>query len=198
MTETPSYGHLTLLGKHFDPTCQSRRRRAGARGQPRRRQALHRAVDMSGVHIALSSDRTAGLCSHYDRLYSQKLDRRKQILQIAHGIISKPRRLPRGLHHGNRREISQPSGSRMVAHRRLLVSQRRHSYRCVLAIQCSAVRRLGAGAGRAPLSRAWLEHGRAERNVQSRESAIQQKHSNAEHRDAYNRHWQPRGQRSLG
>ncbi len=54
-------------------------------------------------------------------------------LKIYLGILSQPRRLPRGLHAGHRAAAGRAAGAAVAAHRRLLVSARRHPDRRVLA-----------------------------------------------------------------
>ena len=48
-------------------------------------------------------------------------------------LVPQPRRLPRGLHAGDRQAARRIAGAALPAHRRLLVSARRHTDRCVLA-----------------------------------------------------------------
>src|SRR5262249_51868802 len=69
------------------------------------------------------------------------------------------RRLPRGVHGRDRQEARRAAQAEVPAHRRLLVSTRRHADRRVLAGGGIAFGSLAAGPGRRALPGAWLAWG---------------------------------------
>ncbi len=81
-----------------------------------------------------------------------------EVAQALSRQLPQPRRLPRGLHGRHRQAAGRAAQAEIAAHRRLLVSARRHADRRVLAGRALAEGRLAARPGRRALSRARLGH----------------------------------------
>ena len=81
-------------------------------------------------------------------------------IEIAEALsreLPQSRRLPRGLHAADRpSDLVAALTPQLAAHRRLLVSARRHTDRRLLADRRAARRPVAARPGRAALSRAWV------------------------------------------
>src|SRR3546814_3209775 len=102
------------------------------------------------------SDWSSDVCSSDlsgDRLCARLHDRRIQVAEAVSGQLPQPRRLSRGLHGGDRPAPVRGDEAPVAPDRRLLVSARRHSNRCVLAIGTSARGAVGARSGCPKLSR---------------------------------------------
>ena len=77
-------------------------------------------------------------------------------LKLYHRQLPQPRRIPRGLHGRNRQAHRGRDQAEMAAHRRLLVSARRHPHRCVLADRQVAEGLVDSRSGRRALPRAGM------------------------------------------
>ncbi len=100
------------------------------------------------------------------------------------------RRLPRGLHRRHRQEAVRAAQAEMAAHRRLLVSARRHSDRRVLAGRQVAEGCLGARPGCRALSRARLNRRRVRPPQPMRAGeADADQHDSTEQQDRRNARW---------
>src|SRR5690606_28191743 len=120
--------------------CAARARAESASGQDLPR-SLHRA----GVHIHLSGHGAARFSAPGDRLRAAALARPEQVAQALPGIVPQPRSVPRGLHARSRRSAHAVPDASLAAHRRVLVSARRHAHRRVLAIRAAAGRAVDSG-----------------------------------------------------
>ena len=103
------------------------------------RGALHRA----GIHLALPGHRPAGFRPSRDRLCAGPVAAGVEIAEALCRELPQSRRLPRGLHGRDRQADRGRDQAEMAAHRRLLVSARRHSDRRVLADRHAARRACG-------------------------------------------------------
>ena len=115
---------------------------------------LCRALHRAGVHHAVPDHRPAGFRPSGHRLRAGDAGWSKsKSLKLYLDQLPQPGRVPRGLHRRHRQAAVRAAEAEMAAHRRLLVSARRHSDRRVLAGRQIAEGRLGAGPGRRALSR---------------------------------------------
>ena len=69
---------------------------------PHRRHGLPRPLHRARIHLALPGDRPAGFRASRHRLRAGPLARRIEIAEALSGELPQPRRLPRGLHGGDR------------------------------------------------------------------------------------------------
>ncbi|CAA9438739.1 MAG: NADPH-dependent 7-cyano-7-deazaguanine reductase, partial [uncultured Rubellimicrobium sp.] len=138
------------------PAAAPRGGRAGARAEPAKRRGLRRPLHRARVHFALPDDRAARLRASGDRLRAGRMAGGEQVAQALPRELPQSRRIPRGLHRVCSAAPRGPACAAMAADRRLLVSTRRHSHRCLLPDRPRAPGRLAAGPRRATLSRAGL------------------------------------------
>ena len=111
----------------------SARRHSGARGQPASRRRLRHAAHRAGIHFAVPGHRPAGLRSYRDRFHAGPMARRIEIAEALSRQFPQSRRLSRRLHGADRQGSGRAAEAALAAHRRLLVSARRHSDRRLLA-----------------------------------------------------------------
>ena len=81
------------------------------------------------------------------------LGSREQVAEALSGLLPQSRGVPRGLHAGDRPAAGRRPRAAVAAHRRLLVSARRHADRRLLPDRRAAGRALAARSGRGTLSR---------------------------------------------
>ncbi len=83
----------------------------------------------------------------------RQVARREQVAEAVPAGVPQPRRLPRGLHAGDRRPAGRVPRAALAACRGLLVSARRHAHRRLLADRRAAARTVAAGPGCGLVSR---------------------------------------------
>src|SRR5262249_28073774 len=113
--------------------------------------ALPRALHLPGVHHALPDHRPARLRASRHRLCPAREARGEQVAQALSRLLPQPRRLSRGLHAVDRQAPGRGPAAELAAHRRLLVSARRHADRCVLPDGAGAGGRVDSRSGCCPL-----------------------------------------------
>ena len=79
---------------------------------PARGTTLRRALHLPGVHLALPAHRPAGFRPYRHRLHPARLDRREQVAEAVSRQLPQPRRVPRGLHHADRRAAGRRCSTR--------------------------------------------------------------------------------------
>ena len=151
MTEE-NYAGLTQLGHHVEQPASPDAARLERVANPSRDRHYVVRLHLPGVHLALPDHRPAGLRPYRHRLHPARLDRGEQVAEALSHVVPQPRRVPRGLHDGDRRTTDGIAGSGVAAHRRLLVSARRHSDRRVLADRRAAGWCMDPAAGRGAVS----------------------------------------------
>src|SRR5262249_49735420 len=119
-------------------TCGGMAANAGSRAnRPRPQSAirpgLSRSLCGARVHLDLPGDGTARFRTSRDRLCARPMAAGVEITEALCGKLPQSRRLSRRLHRDDRQAHRCRDQAEMAAHRRLLVSTRRHSYRRVLA-----------------------------------------------------------------
>ena len=151
---------------------------ARPRAEPASGHRLRRALHRAGIHHALPDHRPAGFRASGDRLRAGEagcVESKSLKLYLAsfrnHGAFHEDCTV------GDRQAARGAAQAEMAAHRRLLVSARRHADRRVLADRQAAGGRLGAGPGRRALSRARLSRSaRAALRSSARRRADQHQH----------------------
>src|SRR5712671_5875851 len=148
---------------HGQKTPPARPRRGMARqppegcARPRSQSAsehqLPRALHRAGIHLDLPGHRTAGFCASRDRLCAGPLAAGIEIAETIRRKLPQSRRVPRGLHGDDRQTHCRRDQAEIFAHRRLLVSARRHSDRRVLADRTIAEGHVASRPGCRALSR---------------------------------------------
>ena len=94
---------------------------------------LSRALHLPRIHLAVPGDRPARFRPFRHRLRAGGGDRREQVAEALSRLVPQSRRLSRGLHAGDRPSAGRRAQTALAAHRRLLVSARRHPDRRVLS-----------------------------------------------------------------
>ena len=143
-----NYAGLTQLGHHVEQPGQPGCRRCWSAWRTRR----------SGKHyvVRFTCPEFTSLCPitgqpDFAHIVIDYIPRdwivESKSLKLYPQVVPQPRRVPRGLHHGDRGTADCRAGSGLAAHRRLLVSARRHADRRVLAKRRAAGGRVDSGAG---------------------------------------------------
>ncbi len=129
---------------------------AGARAESASGQGVPGALHRAGVHVAVPGHRPARFRAPRHRLRAAALAGREQVAEAVSRLVPQSRRVPRGLHAGDRRPAGRLPEAALAAHRRLLVSARRHADRRVLADRQAAGGPVDSRPGRRGLQRARL------------------------------------------
>src|SRR5665213_3630911 len=147
------YGQKAPAWTHRGAAALARQGATRPRAQSASGHELSRAFHRAGIHHAVQNHRPARFRTSGDRLRTGTLAAGIQIAEALSHQLPRPGRLPRGLHRRHRQTALCAVEAEVAAHRRILVSARRHSDRRVLADRHLAEGRLAAGPGRVALSR---------------------------------------------
>src|SRR5437870_5457828 len=159
---TYGYAELVARGSAFWPVVAALFSRLAVAGgaRPRAKSAcgyeLPSALHRARIHHALPDHGATRLRAPRHRLRAGEVARGIEIAQALSRELPQSRRVPRGLHGCDRQDTGRAAQAEMAAHRRLLVSARRHADRRVLAGRKAASRRLGPGPGRRAVSGAGI------------------------------------------
>ena len=119
------------------PRCGMAGDAGGGAARPRaesaRGHALSGPLHRARIHQHVPGDRPARLRPHRDRLRAAAMAARVEVAEALSRELPQPRRVPRGLHGFDRPAHRRRDQAEVAAHRRLLVSARRHPDRRVLA-----------------------------------------------------------------
>src|SRR5712691_9121573 len=135
----------------------ARRGTARPRSQSAKRHQLRGAFHRAGIHLDLPGHGTTGFCPPRDRLCTGPVAAGVEIPEALCRQFPQSWRVSRGLHGLDRQENRSRNQTEMAAHRRLLVSARRHSDRRVLADRQIAEGHVDSRSGRRALSRAGMK-----------------------------------------
>ena len=130
---------------------------ARLRAQSAAGRALSGPLRRARIHLALPGHRPARFRPSRHRLCARRDDRRIQVAEAVPRRVPQPCRLPRGRDRRHRPAARRRDEAALAAHRRLLVSARRHSDRRLLADRRAARGPVGPRPGRRALSRAGAE-----------------------------------------
>src|SRR6266576_2839556 len=135
----------------------ARRGTARPRAQSAKGHQLRGALHRAGIHLDLPGHGPTGFCPPRDRLCAGPVAAGVEIPEALCREFPQSRRVSRGLHGYDRQTGVSRDQAEMAAHRRLLVSARRHPDRRVLADRQIAEGHVDSRSGRRALSRAGLK-----------------------------------------